>query len=1187
MKYKATTIAPAGRNKYGNYMSKGNVTKSVVMTTYAGNDTTTTIGGGNKDEDTGTTTFYAMFSITNISFSALDLIDNATAETQVIAYQGYDKAVTLVCDMNAVSATLRTDGSIESLQVPANSGITGIPNGMQIAIVNNGTNNAKIQVSANNTIPDNGIMNIPVCVYKRADDIPIADLYNWYDHAYQRDENDVYYSTNNCEVVWLELAWNVNRAATSNYQMDLSNERAGVNVSATTSQGDVLYPNSIASLVCTASTHMNGELVTGITYRISQLSLTNFNARGVAIVNEDNVGKLVFTTAGTNTFNFTGPTLPLDIVAALDGEDIATKTMTIDKNYPSADGQAAVTKWIVSDHDVIHYNPNTKDINPMVINAWVMRQVGDYEPIKDSATTIYYSYNGATPTQTLPFDNDYIVSAKTYYTGNTGNIPVSALTFALKNNGGVVYESEEILCMWDGLNGADGASGATGASGKNGTDGVDGQSAWYLTLDNDNASVNANASGRIYDQAIKPVCHGRLYYGSQPVITAKYKVDWGTASGITSAVSSNGVLTIDTDHSGFNFTDDILSISVSGYSGSTSTEVRDVKIMNITKSKAGAAGTNGETPYISGGTWWIGGVDTGISAEGENGCTPEIIDGYWWICGVNTGVKAEGTDAVSYWLSLDYTSVIFNRNNSGYSPSSITATAYRQVGEDPFTPSPDTYITIKYRKRGTGTWTGTTSSDTASITAKKCVDNDRIRFTLYKGTSQLDQEDVDILCDGMDGKNGENGAQGRQGPAIRGPFDYYEVSSSTQCWCAGESGSSCEECDRWIDIVLKDGKFYMCNKTYTGKCATNYASGIGNTTYWVESDNFDFVATRVLLASAASINFLTNNWLYLRDENGEITAGARGGSGITYWAGSEDPEDAPFKVYNNGEMVATKGTFGCFTIGDDEYNNSSLVGIETKNDGVEAQTFEAHINPHNLNFSGIYSGSGYTNQYSVSISPDENYQDNNGALITAKFETITSGKCGNIGPDYVDNVGFETNGNVRANKFKGNVKTPRISAGPQLGTAVMSLYPSEIVYTTSDVTIFTKEGHWFVGGTIDTGISTAEDKSLFFKTGSTWYYDGRPLTFDGVCISGGTTGSVVSGAVEGMVQWHFNGMPLNLWVSSGSTSVPVPVTGRTNANKWQNGYWELPTGYIDDFQISGIGHPDYLTKRNNTIYIEV
>jgi hypothetical protein len=42
---------------------------------------------------------------------------------------------------------------------------------------------------------------------------------------------------------------------------------------------------------------------------------------------------------------------------------------------------------------------------------------------------------------------------------------------------------------------------------------------------------------------------------------------------------------------------------------------------------AGQDGQNGETPYISGGTWWIGSTDTGIPAtgpQGPTGATPQI-----------------------------------------------------------------------------------------------------------------------------------------------------------------------------------------------------------------------------------------------------------------------------------------------------------------------------------------------------------------------------------------------------------------------------------------------------------------------------------------------------------------------------------------------------------------------------------
>ena len=844
IEFKQTTIAPAGRNKYGNYISSTNITKSVKSTVYAGNDTTTSIGGQGGNEDTGATNFYAMLSQTNATFAGIDLVQGATASTQVIAYQGYNKAVTLVCDINAISATV-VNGGIESLEVPANSGMTGIPCGMTVTMSNNGTSASTIIFTADSELTGNtGSIYIPVTVYKRSDDLPIDDLYNWYDHAFQISGNTPI-STNNCEVVWLEFVWNVNRAASSNYQMDLSNERAGVNVSATTAQGDILYPNSIASLTCTASTMMNGEPVTGVSYSI--FTQPRFNARGVSI--NASTGVLVW---DENTFNFSGPTLPIDVIATLDGDNIATKTMTLEKNYPGADGQAAVTRWIVTSHDWVHVNPNTNPvtITPSILSAWVMTQIGGEEPAIDpsSATTILYGYDTSTPTQPLTKNAQGIVTARTYST-------VSSTTFALKNANDIYYEIEEVPTYWDGKDGTD------GASGKNGTDGVDGKSAWYLTLDNDNASINADASGNIYTNAIRPTCHGKLYYGSTRQTNATYSVDYGGATGV-SYTTSNGILTLNFG-SNFNFTGDTLQITVSGLS---SGQVQDVKYMNVTKSKAGAKG-----------------------ADGSDG--------------------SDGEDAVSYWLDVNYGEVIFDRSDSSYTPTSVSACVWMQRGEEAMVKNPDG-VTVKYKwyKRSTDTWTGETTytlGSNVNITTKRCVDNSRLRFTLYKGTTQLDQEDVDILMNGLDGKDG----QGRAGAAIRGPYDYYEYSASTQCWCAGESGSTCSDCDKWIDVIYKDNKYYYCNTTYYGTIDYGMAS---SRKYWTSGDSFDFVATRVLLASAASINFLTNNWLYLKDEDGNIVGGARGtsvDSGITFWSGSEDPEDASFKVDYEGNVYAKQGIF--------------------------------------------------------------------------------------------------------------------------------------------------------------------------------------------------------------------------------------------------------------------------------------
>ena len=858
--YKRIDIGYRGRAKYSEGTDGNSVVRS-IKNFFGGGGGSTDTRGGDSGENRGTngTSFFAYLDKGSGSYSDIDLAGTGVTETiHLYGFKNMDRAQTLVGDVSEPSACTQYD----ALTCTNPYSIIGFPSsGMQIEVIGNGTTGTTIKLYITSSIADEGELRIPVSV--NVNDNPLDP----YHEVWNKFQNWTQNTT-------LAFTWKKAGVGSSSYIMDLSNDRAGVNVSATTAQGDILYPASIASITCSAFTWFGTDLVTGATYR-KEIN-PSYQARGVDITQN---GVMVF----DSTFNFNGSTLPIDIFATVDGVDVGVKTFTVEKNYPS-DGQAAVTRWIVADHDVVRYNPNTSAITPSVLKAWVMKQVGGDEPFKDTATTVYYGYDTTTPTQTLNFDSDYVVSAKTYYN-------VSSTTFALKNSNNIFYEIEEIPTLWDGLNGA---TGAQGASGRNGTDGVDGQSAWYLTLDNDNASVNANASGVIYTQAIKPVCHAKLFYGSQQLREdASFRVDWGNATGISSSVT-NGILTIDANHSNLAFPDDVLSIAVSGYSGSTSTEVKDVKYFNITKSKAGADGADGQ----------------------------------------------KGADAVSYWLSLDYTSVIFNKNTSAFTPSAITAVGYRQVGEEAFTPSPDTYIVIKYKKRSTGTWTGTTSANSATVTAKKCVDNDTIRFTLYKGQIQLDQEDVDIICDGMDGKDG---AQGRQGAAIRGPYDYYAVSASQQCWCAGESSSTCSDCDKWIDVVLKDGTFYVCKKTYTGSCATTAQKGIANTTYWTEGENFDFVATRVLLASAASINFLTNNWLYLKDENGDIVGGARGtsvDSGITFWSGSEDPEDASFRVDYQGNLYANKGTFAGY-IQFPFTNLNRLNSATTTIDGVQYEVYSA------------------------------------------------------------------------------------------------------------------------------------------------------------------------------------------------------------------------------------------------------
>ena len=372
--------------------------------------------------------------------------------------------------------------------------------------------------------------------------------------------------------------------------------------------------------------------------------------------------------------------------------------------------------------------------------------------------------------------------------------------------------------------------------------GEDGISAWYLSLDNDNASINADADGNILAGAIRPTCHAKMFYGMTQDTAATYTIDYGTATGV-SISTSQGVGTLNFANN-FNFTGDNLSIIVSG---SASGEVRDVKVMNITKAKAG---TNGESP-------------------------------------------------VTYWIETSFGDVIYDANTKTPSPDSLSATSFMQIGDQ--SPAPASGVTLKYsfQYRAGGSFTPESAyTGPISITSALCSTYIRIRFTLYKGAALVDQEDVNIMKNGVDGDS-----QVKQGPAIRGPYDYYQHSASTRDWCNGQSSSTVSDSEKWIDVVVKDGVYYYCSTAYHG---TPLGSNIGN---WTQGESFDFIATNLLLASAASINFLTNNELYLRDSNGNITAGAAGGDGINFWAGAPDPGNAPFRVDNQGNMYAEQGIF--------------------------------------------------------------------------------------------------------------------------------------------------------------------------------------------------------------------------------------------------------------------------------------
>ena len=181
----------------------------------------------------------------------------------------------------------------------------------------------------------------------------------------------------------------------------------------------------------------------------------------------------------------------------------------------------------------------------------------------------------------------------------------------------------------------------------------------------------------------------------------------------------------------------------------------------------------------------------------------------------------------------------------------------------------------------------------------------------YILTGEYNSEEYDMVVE-----NGENGLQGcilRKAEWVSGVE-----------WRNDESLAGGT---RYVDVAL-----VRDNGTETGwrayKCrVTHISSGgnaPGNSTYWEEFGlNTEAIFTSLIVAKNAMIEFMQGNELRIRKDDGTVTAGLSGsqsGEKIRMWAGSSTPDDAPFRVTEDGkvhaenaeitgEVNATGGTF--------------------------------------------------------------------------------------------------------------------------------------------------------------------------------------------------------------------------------------------------------------------------------------
>lgn len=122
-----------------------------------------------------------------------------------------------------------------------------------------------------------------------------------------------------------------------------------------------------------------------------------------------------------------------------------------------------------------------------------------------------------------------------------------------------------------------------------------------------------------------------------------------------------------------------------------------------------------------------------------------------------------------------------------------------------------------------------------------------------------------------------------------------------------------------VYLTSGSNKQYFKTKVIDGFGGNSYIQGIrpltnDNTTLqepWEEfGGDFQSIATGLLLAENARINFLRGNQLLLMNSNNDVVGGLSGfdtnSTDTRIWVGASDSADAPFKVLEDGSLIASK-----------------------------------------------------------------------------------------------------------------------------------------------------------------------------------------------------------------------------------------------------------------------------------------
>ena len=107
----------------------------------------------------------------------------------------------------------------------------------------------------------------------------------------------------------------------------------------------------------------------------------------------------------------------------------------------------------------------------------------------------------------------------------------------------------------------------------------------------------------------------------------------------------------------------------------------------------------------------------------------------------------------------------------------------------------------------------------------------------------------------------------------------------------------------YVDVVYYNGSYYQCRQHHS----SNSDRVPTNTQYWQIAEDFEFIATKLIIADTADAQILSGGSVVVKDDQQNIVGGMTGGTqaatkDVIIWAGGQTPSSSStkFKVYENG-----------------------------------------------------------------------------------------------------------------------------------------------------------------------------------------------------------------------------------------------------------------------------------------------